>query len=225
MRHKTGLALILFVAMAATSFGQLFNGSFEGSGLTGGFNPLYGGSTAIPGWTVGDLDQPSPPHGNDSVDLSGYAAGSVSQTFATVPGTTYTVTFDMSANPDGGAREYTMTVDATGNAPQTYAYDTGAKGNSPADMKWETMTYVFTATGASTTLTFSDATPPEAPFWFGPALDNVRLEAAPTPVSGYVCHRNFSKGKASFKTLNMTDPASYADHIGHGDVAGPCPVE
>jgi choice-of-anchor C domain-containing protein len=235
MKLKMILGMILILATSTIGFGQLVNGSFEGSAYSGGsFYPLFGGSTAIPGWIVGDFGLGGPhgvdlitnywdaSDGVDSVDLSGYAAGSISQTFPTVPGVTYKVTFDMSANPDGGPRVYSMSVDATGNAAATYTYDTGAKGNSSnfyapnGDMKWETMTYSFTATSASTTLTFSDITPPIIPYWFGPGLDNVRLTFA----SGQVCHRN--NGKAAFKTLTLTDPASYADHIGHGDVAGAC---
>jgi choice-of-anchor C domain-containing protein len=232
------LALTLGLGLTSAS-AQLVNGSFEGSGLTGSYNPLLNGSNAIPGWIVGDLGAGGQhgvdlittywkaSDGNDSIDLSGWEAGSISQTFATVAGTTYRVTFDMSGNPDDGRGVYTLSAVATGNAPVSYNYDTTAAGNTSGmsgDMKWQTMTYEFTATGSSTTLTFSDITSPVVNNAYdGPALDNVTLTEV-APASGLVCHRNSSKGKASFKTLNMTDPASYADHIGHGDAAGACPA-
>ena len=54
--------------------------------------------------------------GTKSIDLEGAegATGAISQTFATNPGSTYVVTFDMSGNPYSTRAIKTMTVAATG---------------------------------------------------------------------------------------------------------------
>jgi hypothetical protein len=65
-----------------------------------------------------------------------------------------------------------LTVD--GNATQHF-FDT--TGHTRPNMGWSTRTYFFTASSASTSLTFASATGDA----FGPALDNVRLEAVPEP--------------------------------------------
>ena len=225
MRMKLVMAMVIVLGLGTAAFGQLLNGSFEGLTVYG-WATFYGGSTDIPHWTVGPIGSVDlkttyweASHGDASIDLSGNSAGSISQTFTTVPGVLYEVTFDMSGNPDSGGREYFMEVEATGNAAGTYSYDSGEKGNTHTDMKWETMTYTFVATSTSTTLTFSDITPPIAPFWHGPVIDYVRLSTPNT-----VCHRNKSKdGRNSFKTMSFTDPAAVEAHIGHGDEPGPCP--
>lgn len=60
----------------------------------------------------------------------------------------------------------TLEVDA-GGTPQIYTFDT--TGHSLADMGWTQEIFQFTATGTSTTLTFTNL---DLGF-FGPALDNV----------------------------------------------------
>ena len=93
------------------------------------------------GWTVssGTVDyigtywQAS--NGARSVDLNGGNTGAISQTFPTVPGLTYNVTFDMSGNPAGGPALKTMNVSA-GGASTAYSYDVIASGTTLANMKW-----------------------------------------------------------------------------------------
>jgi choice-of-anchor C domain-containing protein len=157
----------------------IVNGSFEqpgGAGVT-----LYGGSTYITGWTVtGDsidyTDQSTwlASNGGYSLDLSGRAAGGIEQTFASVAGQAYQVSFDMAGNPYDGPAIKTMEVSAAG-ASQHFTFDTGVFTSFPImDMGWTTMSFQFTATGSSTTLAFTSLVV-NSPF--GPALDNVRVTA------------------------------------------------
>lgn len=156
------------------------NGSFETGVDPGVFTTLIAGdTTSITDWTVsaGTIDYIgtywTASEGTDSLDLTGYSAGAVSKTFATVVGRTYKVTFDLAGNPAGGSTVMGLTVDA-GAAPTLYAFDT--TGKTLTDMGWTPQTFTFTATGTSTTLTFASQTPG----FFGPALDNVVISDAPT---------------------------------------------
>jgi len=100
------LLLITYSAVYAAPFQ---NGSFEING--GAQAVLFTGDTSMTGWVVigGSIDilyipptgwQPS--DGNYSLDLSGNNPGGVQQTFDTINGVQYTVTFDMSGNYAGG---------------------------------------------------------------------------------------------------------------------------
>jgi choice-of-anchor C domain-containing protein len=219
MKMRFILGVVLSLVVASAGYGQIANGSFEDGTCNGAFSTLAGGSTAITGWTVGaggTVDyicsywQAS--DGSRSIDMSGFfSVGSISQTFDTTPGVTYSVTFDLSGNPAGPPTTKTLVVSATGAAPEMFTYE--VDDNTLTDMQWESQTYTFMATGTSTTLTFS--TPDSSAF--GPALDNVAINAD----FGTVCHRN--KGKAPFKTLTI-DADSVQDHLDHGDQPGPCPA-
>jgi choice-of-anchor C domain-containing protein len=185
-------AIFLFVAASIAAFPTITNGSFEsGTFNPGAFTALPTGSTAMTGWTVsaGTVDyigtywQAS--NGSRSVDLNGFSTGAISQTFSTVPGLTYNVTFDMSGNPAGGPALKTMNVSA-GGAPTAYSYDVVANGNTLANMKWAPKSFSFTATSANTTLTFASTTPSVPSCCYGPALDNVVVAEA-KPATADAC--------------------------------------
>jgi choice-of-anchor C domain-containing protein len=233
MKLKMILGLVFTLTMSIGAFGQAFtNGGFEDFTCPGGqFYSQSAGSTVLSPWSIGGAGVDvictywQNAEGNVSVDLSNLAGGSLSQTFTTVAGINYAVTFNMSGNPAGAGfpanhpyyspSAKTLTVNATGGTTSNYSYDTATAANTLTDMKWVSDLYNFAATGTSTTLTFLSTTPGA----FGPALDNVQI----TAVSGTVCHRNMSKdGKNSPKTMTFTDLAAFAAHMGHGDTAGPC---
>lgn len=151
------------------------NGSFETGTDPGVFSTLVAGdTTTIPDWTVvsGSVDYIGTywdsADGDRSLDLTGVNAGAVSQTLSTVAGHSYTVKFDLAGNPEGAPVVKTLNVDA-GGVPTVYTFDT--TGKTLTDMGWQEKTYTFTATGASTTLTFAS----QDDTFFGPALDNVRI--------------------------------------------------
>ena len=174
-----GAATVLAAVSSVGAIGT--NGSFEdGANSPGAFWwTATPGSNQITGWTVvsGQVDHMGTywqaSDGNNSIDLNGLIPGAITQTFATVPGATYLVRFDMSGNPDDDPGLKTMVVSATGAAPETHTYDTSV-GNTRTNMMYELRTYRFRATGASTTLTFQSTTG-GSPAWYGPVIDNVRI--------------------------------------------------
>ncbi len=169
----------------SASAAAFVNGSFElGVDPGSAFVTLAGGSTAITGWVVGgdSVDYIGgywqAEDGSRSVDLSGNADGSISQTFDTVAGQTYQVDFDLAGNPDGGIGPKVAIVTANGAQQQSDTFIvTGADTHS--SMGWTPYVYDFTANSASTTLTFASAA--NSPY--GPVLDNVSVVAVPEPAS------------------------------------------
>lgn len=177
-------AILLLCGTASAQ--TIVNGSFETGPDPGSFTNLPLGSTAITGWTVvtanvdyiGTLWEHA--DGKRSVDLGGGigAAGAVRQDIATAPGELYHVAFALAGNW-GGAPIKTLRVTAAG-ATQDYLFDTTGRGAN--DMGWVERVFSFTATGTTTTLTFTslDAN-------FGPAIDNVRMtELGAIPTTGRV---------------------------------------
>ena len=118
---------ILQITLASTLLAGLAqaapfqNGSFEiGPAPGGSFITLGPGNTSITGWEVtgagidyiGGLWQPA--DGSRSLDLSATAAGGIQQTFDTVAGHNYQVTFSLAGNPSTPPLVKTVQVLATG---------------------------------------------------------------------------------------------------------------
>jgi choice-of-anchor C domain-containing protein len=192
MKRRSTIAAVLTATMAmsvvtaVSAFAGVTNGNFEaGTHTSAPFEPLFPGDTQLTGWTVeagsiewiGSYWQPS--EGSRSIDLNAFEAGTLSQTIGTTTGNTYTMTFDLSANPECGDPVKTLTVQASGAEAEAFAYDTAAAGNTVIDMKWETRTYSFVATSVSTKLTFTSTLSGPC----GPALDDVVVTetVAPSP--------------------------------------------
>lgn len=160
------------------------NGSFEtGPGTNGQFATLSSGDTSITGWTVlnGGIDYISGywqhAHGNRSLDLNALAVGGIGQTFDTVAGQQYQVTFKIAGNPEGGPAFKTLDADVAG-VTLGFGFDT--TGKSTANMGWATQSFLFTATNSSSTLRFISTTTAFSgnqayPNAFGPALDDVTV--------------------------------------------------
>lgn len=185
-----GVTLMLSVSVQAS---LVTNGSFEdGLPSIGSFVTLNSGDeTSITGWkVVGDEDDGIgaidyigsywlASDGSRSLDLNGfYATGGIKQAVATVPGTTYLLTFDMSGNPSGPPAVKTMRVHAAG----TYAdFEFDTSGHSLGNMGWTRMSWSFVATGASTSIGFASLITGADDAW-GAALDNVAVcQAVPVP--------------------------------------------
>ena len=139
------------------------------------------GNTGITGWTIGGNSVDivgvvgwKAAHGDWSVDLSGIGAGSLSQTFDTVVGTTYRVSFEIGGNFLSGS-QVMMGAASVDDTVLPLSFDT--TGSSAANMGWDSRSFDFTATDATSTLLFvsnmNSAT--------GLALDNVRVTAVPEP--------------------------------------------
>lgn len=186
MKFALLTAAAMFAAPVAANAATITNGSFESASVDPGtgFTPLGLGSTAITGWVVGGAGIDyiggywQAADGTRSIDLSGGAAGSISQTLTTVLGQAYTVSFSLAGNPDGGpSSKVLLTLGTPGGLTQADTFDT--TGATRADMNWTTFFYTFRAASTSTTLTFQSATNTA----FGPALDQVAIAAVPEPAT------------------------------------------
>jgi len=172
-------AVMLLGAQSAYAV-SITNGSFEDPIASGAYEKFGNGSTGITGWTVGGDSveligsywQPS--QGNQSLDLSGDAAGSISQTLNGLTiGQKYILKFDMAGNPDSADLK-SLTVSVGGPAQQ---YDFDNTTFSKTNMGWAAQTFIFYATAISQTLTFTSLNLDG----HGPALDNVSIAATPIP--------------------------------------------
>lgn len=184
----------IFVAIVAVAFfvtpasALILNGSFE-TGINppvSGFQTLNAGSTSLSGWTIGGLsidwigDYWQPQAGSRSIDLAGNSFGWISQTFDTIAGTPYRVSFFMAGNPDGGDFIKDLFVSAAGGS-QAYTFD--VTGKTRAAMGWQEKVFDFTADSSLTTLTFLSL---EGTSPYGPALDNVRVSVIPLPAAAWL---------------------------------------
>jgi len=178
------LALALAVVGSGSGMADVVNGSFESGTPNDGagthWTRLVPGDPSLTGWTVvsGNVDwfsaQVAPAcAGNRSLELNGNINGAVSQTFATKPGVAYRVTFCMAANPNGPPAVKTLLVGVDSNQYMNYEFD--ATGHTLTDMGWQTRTFTFTATGASTQLRFESRTTRDDGGLnaYGPVIDNV----------------------------------------------------
>lgn len=99
--------------------------------------------------------------------------GAVVQTFATVPGRTYTVTYNYAALSAGNGVASSFWVGVNG-APMA-SHTVSTVGTAAFFMTpWRTHTFSFVATGYFMTLGFASADPADGSF-FGAGIDNVRV--------------------------------------------------
>lgn len=176
---------LAFLLPGVAQANLISNGNFTSCvGCGGVFTTYGGGSTDITNWTVQghsvDLILSywqAPPLGGNSVDLDGNAPGGVSQSFSTVIGQQYLVTFYLAGNPDSGDPTKDLRVSA-GAGFQDYSFVT--TGNSRPSMGWIAQSFLFSATSTSTTLSFASL---ELDSAFGPAIGNIDVVEAPEPSS------------------------------------------
>ncbi|HEX3998042.1 MAG TPA: choice-of-anchor C family protein [Pirellulales bacterium] len=155
----------------------LVNGSFEDGPMAKDFVSLNPGATAIKGWTVtrGQIDYIhahwKADDGERSLDLHGSPGyGGVAQTFKTLKGRRYRVTFSLAGTPGANPATKRVAVVAAGKQ-QAFEFD--STGKSLQAMGWSTKTWEFVAVADETTLEIYtlETTDPTR----GPALDNVRV--------------------------------------------------
>lgn len=141
--------------MAQSAPGPFQNGGFEATVAPNPYLTVARGSTAITGWTVGAggvdhvRDYWQPASGSQSIDLNALSPGGISQTFATVAGRSYRVTFALAGNPDSPGVK-TVRVQAAGTQ-QDFSLDT--TGRSRSAMGWTTQSLDFVSTDAQATHT------------------------------------------------------------------------
>lgn len=173
-------------ALAAPAASHFDDGSFEtprvaantfvnvGTGGTIGPWKVAGGNVDLIGagfWQAAEGDQ--------SVDLNGGNAGTVSQTFTTVPGKRYTVTYSLAGNPAGGPALRTGKVLVDGQNFQDFTFD--VTGKTATNMGYVTREVSFVATGTTTTLAFTSTVSGA----YGPVIDDVSVRhCEPCPSCG-----------------------------------------
>jgi hypothetical protein len=180
---------VLVSGIGLPAYGNLLiDGSFE----EGNFQPNYrdamllsAGATDIDGWTVtnGGLswDGPSNPFGLTAsdgsyfLDLTGdydhRPYGGVAQTISTTIGAQYRLSFDIGTDPTYDPAS--VSVNVTGGVGPALFTSAPSSPN-----RWESFTFDFTATSASTTIELDGEASTDL-LYIG--LDNVGLEAIPEP--------------------------------------------
>jgi hypothetical protein len=198
----------LSVIQNANAASLLVNGGFEdpvqGPPNYASFN-LPAGNTTITGWTIvqGNVDLTTSanygpgvntldPSSKQDVDLIGDSNGSnrifggIQQSFATVAGQTYRLTFDYSHNSGtaspSGAYVATVTV-ADGHSASNLLSNSVSQNNGTAI--WQAFSEDFTATSDTSVLTFIDT---QGGFNAGIYLDDVSVDpvnvsATPLPAA------------------------------------------
>jgi choice-of-anchor C domain-containing protein len=113
--------------------------------------------------------------GNNSVDLVGsQIKGGVEQTFDTIPGRTYQVSFALAGNFGAPPVIKPLAVTVAG-ATHNFTFDT--TGASQFDMKWTRKSFTFVAPSSSATIAFvSDLSGTGSNA--GAAIDDVRIGPA-----------------------------------------------
>jgi hypothetical protein len=178
----TLLAALLSLTTGAQAGNLLVNGSFE-LPTVNAYTELASNSNAITGWKTvlsGVEWFNATPYGGAAdgqmvVDLANYiyTGGGIEQTFATVAGKTYDLTFSLSTMQWSG-RDGTARIDVT-VAGNTTGYDVT---NHTGGLIWTNETLSFVATGANTTLSFTNNQNPDYHFAI---VDGVSAVAAPVP--------------------------------------------
>jgi hypothetical protein len=135
---------------------------------------LPSAANSIHGWTVGgnsvDLMgnaywkplPPGSPSDSQSVDLSGAAPGSITQTVSTTAGTSYLLTWWEAGNPQGG--QPVKVMDVSWNKTSKAYPAPSTKGHSLGHMSWSQKSQVVVASSAQSVLEFADATPDQSAY-------------------------------------------------------------
>ena len=193
MHASTIVALAALWAGSATAATNLVgNGSFESPDHVGGGYVLYAsGSTAITGWTVigpaADSVQLTPDtylglkgsEGRQWVDLTGiygYDKGLQSDSFATVAGATYRVSFDVGNYLPFGRSTVGLAIN--GAADQLFV-NTSLASTGHYPMNWAHFSIQWTADAPTLQLTFLGRANGALSNNAGIGLDNVAVDLAP----------------------------------------------
>jgi len=164
-----------FAASAETNLLQ--NGSFEDTAQASGTWSIYGslpGWTAIPAVELRDNVVGTAKDGSNYVELDAYANGALSQSFATVVGSLYSLSFWYSNRTDTTVATNGLSFDLGSGWISTPTL----AANYSGDNQWSQLTYSFVANSALTTLSFMSSGTSDS---YGTSLDAVSVTAVPEP--------------------------------------------
>ena len=159
----------------------IVNGDFEqGPDPAPTYRRLPAGGISIPGWVVtgGSIDHVSSTYwqsvsGLRNVDLSGWTAGSITQSInGLIVDQPYRLSFRLAGNPDCGTPVKSMSV-VIDNVAHAFTFD--ATGGSHADLMWTAKDFRFVYRGENPNLQIVSH---EASIC-GPIVDDIRLVPAP----------------------------------------------
>ena len=175
--RKLLLAALLASPLASFAGGNLLtDGGFEDAAVGAGSYAIFNG-TSVPGWTAGNEIEVrynvagTAEEGHNYVELDANSNSSMSQSFATVVGGVYDLSFYYSnrAGTDAATNGLTFSAGSlSGTAPLLAANNTG-------DNVWSLYSTTFTATSTTTTLAFAAAGTSDS---YGSSLDNISVTAA-----------------------------------------------
>lgn len=208
-----GLALLAGLTASASAQNLLTNGSFETTTLSGW---TTAGSVQVANWQGAS-------NGTWAAVLNGGEQtpnGVLAQTFATIPGAQYRVSFDYGAfGWSSGQSVAVLVTGGTTSAPLLSKLVTIAPVNDPVSGWWAggftTFTYTFTANGTSATVAFQDQ-PTNGTKGQDGMLDNVSVTlaadtAAPVATASLV---NLSKGGDDESTQLFRVVFAATDNVG-----------
>ncbi len=183
IRTPAGWAIIVAMALAIAvlSVGTVLAAAFS----DGSFEAAAPGTLGSP-WTVGSGGmnwvsgwQPSPDGSAHAIDLNkdttGGPGGTIAQTFDTVSGQAYTVSFSLAGNPQcSGDFDYDPDKKVTATAGAGSLTTTfNVAGRTTSNLGWREESFGFTASASPTELKFGSLNTGRC----GPLVDNVRVEA------------------------------------------------
>ena len=179
------LAATAALTISSNASAQLVNGGFEAPVVTDSCC-ITAPPSVIPGWTPsgGNVNVVNGTFGSTSgnlafqgtqyLDLVGEGTtGSISQTFATITGQAYTLSFAYAHNLFGGTPSASASY-SLGSLNGTVTHNTGSTSN----LGWQLFSGNFTAAGATSTLSFTNLTGGANA---GVFLDGISVAAVPEP--------------------------------------------
>lgn len=188
VRNANLFSVCLFLTCIARARAELIvNGSFESPTVPSAGTIYFAPSIDITGWFLrgGSVDlvgtRWQATSGLQSIDLAGVANATIDQSFATVAGNSYRLSFDYANNPEGaffGLPSSTGMVRLLNGSQILFSSEITHSGSAAANMNYTSFSTIFTATGPTTTLEFKE-TDPRTDQRFGLVLDAVSVQVVP----------------------------------------------
>lgn len=178
------------VGTGSFELGNYINGGGISPSAPGYMGVAAGDSSTITGWTVGGpgdgvdwLIEPS--YGADtgvhSIDLQHQTSSSISTVIPTTSGDLYEISFSAAAVLRSLPSSAQGLVSAGSLLDQVFSVSYSADPSSPF---FSSFSFLFTATGPTTTIRFTGAGPTGVgTYHFGPVIDTVSVSAVPEPGS------------------------------------------